>query len=65
MSSVDAIESDHPLFVEEAEEQEQDRVTLHFRTAMCFFLLAIVRDLHRQASGIRTGQEKAIHSERY
>ena len=60
MSSVDAIESDHPLFVGRSGEQEQDQVTLHFRTATCFFLLAIVRDLHRQDSGIRTGQEKAI-----
>ncbi len=47
MSSVDALESAHPYFVEEAAEQESARESLQCRTVMCCFPLETVRDLHR------------------
>ena len=48
--------------MEEAEEPEHVREILHFRTAMCFFLSGIARDLHRPVFSIRTGQGAVIRS---
>ena len=60
MSSVDAMEYDHPLFVGRSGGTEPDLETLLCRTVMCFSPLETVRALHRPDSSFRTGQEKAI-----
>ena len=44
------------------EHMEREQEILPCRTVMCCFPSETVRDLHRQASSIRTGRERAIRS---